>query len=356
MGIRTLSLVAPLLIGACHASAQVNTTTKTAADEPEPAPSFDAGDSQRARTAHIGVVHTLSLTQQAAQTATCRCMAAAIGAPGDSAFQWRGAAPTVGDDAFVLAVSNDGTPCDKPVGGRGPSIQGVEETGGNVVVTIEEARNGIPLASGAIIRRPAGDGWLVFRAGRLPYDDAVAGSGDSVCRIKLRLGPTRADELDGHRVDAARRRGTRFRHRDRDTKGGSVLEDALDHALGEDLEEPAALLRPLLDDEGREAVVVEDVAKMISRREDRGGQRHVDGDEEILREVALGVGHAVPRAEANALEANPVLAADEAHRRSLLRHGFGRSAARVKKSGYAFSAKRSRTRRASATSSPPLNA
>ena len=185
MRIGSLCLSLPLL-AACHASVEVNAKAKTPHDEPEPPPSIDATEVAKKRTEHVGVVHNLSLTQQAAQTATCRCMAVALGSADDPAFQWRGTAPSVGDEAIVLGISGDGTPCDKPVGGRGPSIKAVEEEGGNVIVTIEEARHGIPLASGAIFRRPPGEGWVVFRAGRLPYADVPPGSNDTSCRLKLR--------------------------------------------------------------------------------------------------------------------------------------------------------------------------
>lgn len=139
-------------------------------------------------TQFIGVVHNLTLSQQAAAAATCRCMAAAVGLPDNPAFAWQGKAPAVGDDAIVVAISNEGTPCDKPVGGRGPSIAGVEHDGVDVVVSIEEGRPGRPLARGAVVARPASDGWLVFRAGRLPYGRAADATG-GVCRVRLTGAP-----------------------------------------------------------------------------------------------------------------------------------------------------------------------
>ena len=156
------------------------------ADSPLP-PSSDLLNPTPTRTAFIGVTHELTLTADAAQTPRCKCMAAVIGQATDPAFAWQGKAPTVGDEAFVLAISSEGTPCATPVGGRGPSIQGVEVEGANIVVHLEEAGRGIPLARGAIIQKAASDeGYLVFRAaGRLPYDDALPGSNDPVCRIRL---------------------------------------------------------------------------------------------------------------------------------------------------------------------------
>ena len=177
-----------VLLAGCKASVEVNANTgKKAEDDPEPPPSFNPADAPRVTTSRIGVTHNLSLTPEASQKAQCRCMAAVLGAPSDPAFQWRGTPPTVGDDAIVLGISSEGTPCDGRATGRGPSIQAVEEESGNLVVTIEENRVGIPPARGAVMKRPAASGgWVIFRASRrLPYDDALPGSGDPYCRMRL---------------------------------------------------------------------------------------------------------------------------------------------------------------------------
>jgi hypothetical protein len=176
----------------CKASVSVNAEAggkKETFDErpPPPPPSSDLA-APVVKTAFIGVSHALSLTPEAATKPSCRCMAAVIGPPTDGAFIWRGTPPTVGDDALVLGISNDGTPCDLAAQGRGPSIQGVEQEGNNIIVTIEEARNGVPQARGAVFPRPPqGDSYLIFRSSRrqLPYDDALPGAGSQVCRIQI---------------------------------------------------------------------------------------------------------------------------------------------------------------------------
>lgn len=178
------------LVAACQASVQAEVNSgKKAGDEPEPPPSVvTTSRDATVMTTRIGVNHKLSLTNEASQQAKCRCLAAAVGAPTDPVFQWRGEPASVGDDAFVLAVSSEGTPCDWPRRGRGPSIMAVEEEGGNVIVTLEESRPGIPAARGAVVRRPgSAESWVIFRTeSRLPYDTPLPGSGDPVCRVRLK--------------------------------------------------------------------------------------------------------------------------------------------------------------------------
>jgi hypothetical protein len=180
-----------LAVGGCKASVSVNAENngkkETVDDRPPPPPSSDLA-APVVKTAFIGVSHALSLTPEAAATPACRCMAAVVGAPNSAAFVWRGTPPTVGEDALVLGISNEGTPCDLAAQGRGPSIQGIEQEGNNVIVTIEESRNGVPAARGAVFPRPMqGDSFLIFRSSRrqLPYDDALPGSGSRMCRVRI---------------------------------------------------------------------------------------------------------------------------------------------------------------------------
>jgi hypothetical protein len=177
-----------LSAGCARATLTANTNTNGDANAdgaPIPPPTIDTSTPET-RSAFIGVTHALNLTPAAAAQPRCRCMAAAVGIPSDPAFAWRGRPPTVGDEALVVGISNDGTPCDRPVGGHGPSIQAVEVEGNNVVVTLEESRNGRPLARGAIFQKPSSDGYIIFRAaGRLPYDDALPGTDSAVCRIRF---------------------------------------------------------------------------------------------------------------------------------------------------------------------------
>jgi hypothetical protein len=191
VALRSSYLALALLgLSACEASVKVNADTASNKapppqdQAPEPPPSVDNSPA-KASTAFIGVTHAVSLSPDAAKIPTCRCMAVGIGVPSNPAFTWQGAAPSVGDDALVIAISGDGTPCDWNGKNRGPSIQGVDAEGADVIVSIEEGRTGIPLAHGAIIPKPSGD--IIFHASRgLPYDDALANSGTGgVCRVRL---------------------------------------------------------------------------------------------------------------------------------------------------------------------------
>jgi hypothetical protein len=182
-------LVALLPLAGCKvsASANVNAGGSSEKRDPVPPPSQEATvHHDSARTSFIGVTHALELSEEASAKAACQCMAAAVGGPKDSAFQWRGTPPEVGDDALVIAIGNEKSSCSGQGTFRGPSIQGVEADGSNVIVYLEEPRPGVPVARGAVFRRPPGEGFLVFRPGRrLPYGQPLPGSGSSVCRLPL---------------------------------------------------------------------------------------------------------------------------------------------------------------------------
>jgi hypothetical protein len=185
----TLSLGASLgLLAGCKVSVKAGQTARPVEESAPPPPSKES--KPPVRSAFIGVTHALTLTPEAAAIPRCRCLAATVGAGDDPAFVWRSTPPVVGDEALVVGISNEGTPCERPVGGRGPSIAGVEQHGGNVIVHIEEGRPGAPLARGAIFVRPPGDGsYLIFRAQRrLPYGEPLPGANSDLCRIPL--GPT----------------------------------------------------------------------------------------------------------------------------------------------------------------------
>lgn len=182
-----LSLIVLSLGCQVSASANVNSGDKAKNEEPPPPPSTHAIAQTSAKTTDfIGVSHVLTLSEQAATKATCRCMAASVGAPTSPTFQWKGKPPSVGEEAMVVAISHDKVPCDVAQGGRGPSIRAVEQDGNNVVVYLEDPRPGIPLAQGAVFQRPVGEGSLVFQGPRrMAYGQALPGSGSPVCRIPL---------------------------------------------------------------------------------------------------------------------------------------------------------------------------
>jgi hypothetical protein len=122
----------------------------------------------------VGVRHDLMIAPSTARKARCSCLAVEVGDAGDSRFQWRGKMPEVGEDALVVAVSARGVEC--PGGSpdetrRRASISGVVRDGQDVVVQIEELREGRPIASGAIIAKPGAGGSVYVRSvsPKLPY-------------------------------------------------------------------------------------------------------------------------------------------------------------------------------------------
>jgi hypothetical protein len=204
-------LLAVLIAGACRASvnadAKVNgdgasAESSFATGEPasdvwgSAAPSPDASSAALVETSFIGVTHALTLSAAAAKTPACACVSAHVGAPSDAAFVWRGTPPKVGRDATVLALTSQGVPCDRGAGAagsddsvvtRGASIRSVERYGNDILVTLEEAGAGRPLAEGAVIPRPGDGGDVILRPARrgLPYARQAA-DGTS-CRLPVQL-------------------------------------------------------------------------------------------------------------------------------------------------------------------------
>jgi hypothetical protein len=177
----------------CRASVKtsVDASAEASATSPEPAPAGaqtsvpEVVAAPPRQTAFIGVTHALTLSPEAAKTPACTCVAAKVGDPGSPGFVWRGQAPTVGEDAVVLALTSNGVPCERESKGRGASIQGVVRSGADVIVTLEEASAGRPLAEGAIVPRPQKGGDIVIRpAGRgVPYARAAADG--TYCRLPV---------------------------------------------------------------------------------------------------------------------------------------------------------------------------
>jgi hypothetical protein len=126
------------------------------------------------------------LSYRGPPTSSCKCMEVALGQPGDRAFAWAGGRPTtMRDSQLVFAMSSAGIACpgagDKPTGA---SYWGYEVVGNDVVVVVERAYAGRPVASGAIIPRPTGNGQVYVRPidKTLPYGGPVSGTGDR-CQI-----------------------------------------------------------------------------------------------------------------------------------------------------------------------------
>src|SRR6266542_3751698 len=188
-----LGIAALLLAGiasGCRAHASASADVKTSADmdgdrkyeAPEssrpspppgtrplvvPGPSEPPSD----RTFFLGVVHDLSLSAAAARSPACRCLAVGYGAPTDAKFAWQGGPPKLEPGTMAVAIAADGVACSSPgYAPRRASISGVERAGDDVVVIVENVREGRPVVHGALVGPPGGTGSLVIRARRgAPY-------------------------------------------------------------------------------------------------------------------------------------------------------------------------------------------
>ncbi len=152
-------------------------TTKSAAANPA-VPTF----------ALLGARADLKLARSAAKTATCQCLAVVAGSASDEAFQWEERYPVVDPTRqYVLALSSASLPCPAaPEGNLGASYWGYELSGGDVIVVVENAVEGRPVMSGALIPMPQEGGRILVR----PLDKTVpfgAGlDGSRVCAIEPR--------------------------------------------------------------------------------------------------------------------------------------------------------------------------
>lgn len=216
-----LLALASLVIAGCHAEVQTKANVSASAGEdehkwetgqqetwnappgvkpaapaaPAAAPSA-AADTTPGRAPFIGVTPDLTLAPTDHRTPSCMCLAVGFGQPGDSAFRWQGGVPGADEGTMAVAISGDGVPCDWKPKGKGrakkqesepliPSIAAVESSGNDVVVTVEAAHLGRPIAHGAMIQRPGPGGALVVRGrGRVPFGRPADG-GKGTCRIAV---------------------------------------------------------------------------------------------------------------------------------------------------------------------------
>jgi hypothetical protein len=130
-------------------------------------------------TALLGARQDLSFN--GATTPRCRCLAVAVGKSTDSAFQWTGTRPTLDEDTqVVFALTSSGVSCDAGPNLAQASYWGFEIVGQDVIVGVEAAKPGRPVAQGAIIPRPASGGSIYVRpvASDVPYGRPLSGQGD----------------------------------------------------------------------------------------------------------------------------------------------------------------------------------
>jgi hypothetical protein len=194
-----------MLVGACgsahvQAQGQVSTSMNESDDRkyetpepatptavtsaPTPAPTPPPPEEQ----AHfLGVSHDLSLGPGVPRTPTCQCLTVAVGAPSDPRFVWQGGPPKVDPETLAVAIASDGVAC--AVSGLAPlraSISGVEVRGTDVVLSVENVREGRPVMRGALVTRPVtGSSLVVVGKKGTPYGLPPQG-GAGACRIALK--------------------------------------------------------------------------------------------------------------------------------------------------------------------------
>jgi hypothetical protein len=201
---RLAAVFSMMLVAACHAQVKGGASVNASGDderkweetEHDPAPTTaphalvaapaPEAPSAPASTPFIGVTHDLSLTPSSSRQAACRCLAVSYGSPDDPKFAWQAPAPQVGVDMVAIAIAADGVACSSP--GYAPlraSISAVDRQGADIIVLVENVREGRPVMHGALAPRPGPGGAIVVRARKgAPYGASVNGASGS-CRIAV---------------------------------------------------------------------------------------------------------------------------------------------------------------------------
>jgi hypothetical protein len=130
----------------------------------------------------------------------CSCVRVALGPPNLGAFRWKGEPPTVDDQTqLVLALSSDGAGCSNPKGSLGASYWGYRRSGNDIIVYVENAVEGRPVAAGAIIPKPFGPGQVFLTPAKKGVIYGKAANGGTRCKLGnpgvTRTVPVSPDEM-----------------------------------------------------------------------------------------------------------------------------------------------------------------
>lgn len=137
----------------------------------------------------VGVRHDIIIAPNHPRVARCNCLAVEVGRPEEQKFRWQGnVPPDFPGDKLAVAISTRGVDC--PGGNadetkRRPSISAIDQRGSDIVIEVEELPTGRPVASGAIVRHPQGDGGIYVRAKskKLPYARQQGNKLRDFCRV-----------------------------------------------------------------------------------------------------------------------------------------------------------------------------
>ena len=188
-------------LSACQASVEgsVNTPKSEAEvpdfDKPLDTSAVEASRGPVSATPDAALIGArLDLSYNGSTTPRCKCLAVAVGQPTDPSFQWAGTRPTTDPNAqVVLAFTSAGVTCDASTDSAPASYWGYENVGSDVIVVVESAKPGRPVAQGAIIPRPAAGGQIYVRpvASGVPFGRPLSGTGDR-CAVAALARPASA--------------------------------------------------------------------------------------------------------------------------------------------------------------------
>jgi hypothetical protein len=112
----------------------------------------------------------------------CMCLAVAVGQPNDPRMRWDGQVSVLDSTSqLALALGSEGIDCPgAPKDALGGSYHGYEKQGDDVVVFVEVGRMGRPLASGAVVPKPADGGKVVVSPvdRKTPYGRSADGKAE----------------------------------------------------------------------------------------------------------------------------------------------------------------------------------
>ena len=148
----------------------------------------------------LGARSDLALASAQAATGQCSCLRVALGAANLGAFHWTAETPAVDDQTqLVLALSSEGSGCTDPKGSTGASYWGYGRRGDDVVVYVENGVKGRPMAAGAIIPKPFGQGQVYVAPAKKGVIYGKAADGKGNCKIgnpgAARTIPVSPDEM-----------------------------------------------------------------------------------------------------------------------------------------------------------------
>jgi hypothetical protein len=138
----------------------------------------------------IGVVHDLSIGPAADKSPSCSCLTVTYGRPNGAKFKWRNGMRSTDSDTMAVAISSEGIACNMMVGGKErtlapASIAGIEHEGKDLIISVEEARRGIPVAHGALVKALESGAVIIIKGqGNVPFGTPIGG-GKGACKVAI---------------------------------------------------------------------------------------------------------------------------------------------------------------------------